>query len=259
MSKPVHLSPRETAVSDGDSTRETHLTRPRRSPFWTRLDAAWLNVWCIRIRDTQLPAAGADNPQDAGDGEGHAQAQPQGTQAHEVGVGADDGRGPAPRLPGEPGRGQAVRARYGLSRRRRAVASGALAALLVTLAGGCCVGDQTALEGQDEAVNIIWRHWFAEKRDPPPIYWRYDHCGEPNGIYDPLPACSFDTIDGRMAGTQSDEPWHVEVGAPWGDGTIADTALAHELLHASIGDAGHHRGDWDLMEPIHYGLKAVGL
>jgi hypothetical protein len=134
-----------------------------------------------------------------------------------------------------------------------------LLAFLISGCVGCCTGDQYPIPGQERAVDIIWHHWFAEKRDPPPIYWRRDHCGEPNGIYEPLPACSFDTIDGRVAGIQSDEPWHVEVGAPWGDGTIADTSLAHELLHASIGDHGHHSDDWNLIVPIYYGLKAVGL
>lgn len=132
--------------------------------------------------------------------------------------------------------------------------------LIALLLGGCAVGDTTPLVGQARAVDIIWHHWFGEKRDPPPIYWRRDRCNEPNGIYLLRDTCSFDNADGqRVAGTQSDTPWHVEIGAPCGPGTIADTALAHELLHASIGDHDHLLDEWELLDPIYYGLKAVGL
>lgn len=114
-------------------------------------------------------------------------------------------------------------------------------------AAGCCVGDPTPLPSQERAVAIVWNETYGETRDPPPIYWRRDRCNEPNGNYPPLPTCSFDDLSGNsVSGVERDTPWHVEIGAPWGDGKISDTSLAHELLHASIGDAAHRDSTkWD--------------
>lgn len=118
--------------------------------------------------------------------------------------------------------------------------------IMTVVATGCCTGDPTPLLGQDRAVAIVWNEIYGETKNPPPIYWRRDYCGEPNGNYPPLPNCTFNNLMGeRVEGTQSNTPWHIEVGAPWGDGKISDTSLAHELLHAAIGDPGHRSDKWD--------------
>jgi hypothetical protein len=115
--------------------------------------------------------------------------------------------------------------------------------VVALLLGGCAVGDVTPLAGQEEAIAIVWHQTYGETRDAPPIYWRRDRCNEPNGMYPPVPTCSFDDLKGdSVSGLERDTPWHVEIGAPWGAGKISDTALAHELLHASIGDSGHSDG-----------------
>jgi hypothetical protein len=41
-----------------------------------------------------------------------------------------------------------------------------LLAFLISGCVGCCTGDQYPIPGQERAVDIIWHHWFAEKRDP---------------------------------------------------------------------------------------------
>lgn len=121
----------------------------------------------------------------------------------------------------------------------------ALPVMVGVMVGGCAIGDTTPLPGQDQAVDIIWHQIYGEQRDAPPIYWRRDRCNVPNGDYPPLPNCHFDDLSGNdVAGLQRDTPWHVEIGAPWGSGKISDTALAHELLHASIGDAEHKSDKW---------------
>jgi hypothetical protein len=133
---------------------------------------------------------------------------------------------------------------------------------LLTLLAGCSVGDPIPLPGQAEAVALIWTGVYGETREPPPIYWRRDICGAPNGNYPPLPWCSFYTPQGiHVAGAQYDSPWHLEIGAPYGDGgRISNTSLAHELLHASIGDGDHLRPEWgDLLDEASAQLVAHGL
>jgi hypothetical protein len=144
-----------------------------------------------------------------------------------------------------------------------------LVAMLGTM--GCAVGDTTPLPGQDRAVAIIWNQIYGQTNTAPPIYWRRDRCNEPNGIYAPVPTCSFDDLSGEaVSGLERDTPWHVEVGAPWGNGKISDTSLAHELLHAVIGDQGHHSEKWlgcaghgeyppSLLCMAHESLIAAGL
>lgn len=129
---------------------------------------------------------------------------------------------------------------------------------MAVLAATCCgpQGDPTPVPQQARAVAMIWRDLFAQVKAPPPIYWRRDSCGAANGAYAPLPWCSFDDdgtpVDGLFV------PYYVEVGAPWGTGTIADTALPHELLHAAIGDPDHTLPQWQQL-PTPDELRARGL
>jgi hypothetical protein len=44
-------------------------------------------------------------------------------------------------------------------------------------------------------------------------------------------------------------PYYVEVGAPLPGYKLADTALAHELLHAAIGDEYHTSIEWSTTLP----------
>lgn len=138
----------------------------------------------------------------------------------------------------------------------------ALVLALVVL-GGCMSpeGDPTPLPGQAEALDYVWREAYGETRPAPRIYWRRDICGAPNGIYAPLSNCSFhDRTDVKVSGLTLDDgaghQW-IEVGAPWGEGAgIADTAFAHELLHASIGDPEHTDRRWIGPDGLVYQVRA---
>lgn len=118
---------------------------------------------------------------------------------------------------------------------------------MMLLLAGCAQGDPTPIRGQTQAVAIIWNIFYGETKAPPVIYWRRDHCNEPNGIYARDPACTFDIDGDRYSGIQRDG--YVEVGAPWETGKISDTALRHELLHASIGDDDHQSPKWETLIP----------
>lgn len=133
----------------------------------------------------------------------------------------------------------------------------AVVALVLTGCGGS--GDTTPMAGQTEAVDIIWRVDFQQTKSLPEIYWRWDRCDSPNGEYPPDPWCDFVADGERVAGLQSDYGW-VEVGAPWKTGMISDTALAHELLHAVIGDTNHlQQQQWARIDPINADLRSLGL
>ena len=130
----------------------------------------------------------------------------------------------------------------------------AMFSLLVGCGG---TGDDTVLAGQRAAVDIIWRVTYQQTKAPPQILWRWDHCNEPNGIYAPLPWCTFDSSHGQVVGLQGDG-W-IEVGGPWATGLMSDTALAHELLHSVIGDAEHTLPQWQYVDPLNATLRASGL
>jgi len=126
--------------------------------------------------------------------------------------------------------------------------------------GGCGPqGDPTPLPRQREAVSIIWNVSYGETKAPPSVYWRRDSCNAPNGIYGVLPSCTFMSDGERVAGIETDTDQWVEVGAPSDGFNISDTALAHELLHAAIGDPDHASPAWQRISPILAELKADGL
>lgn len=143
---------------------------------------------------------------------------------------------------------------------RRAPLLGLLVAVMV-LIGGCDMpmGDPRALPRQAVAIQLIWQRAYQQTKAAPVVYWRRDDCDAPNGIYGMLPYCTF-FVDGvRMAGVETTTDQWVEVGAPSDGFAISDTALAHELLHAAIGDADHSSPEWDCVWQVDAALKAIGL
>lgn len=117
-------------------------------------------------------------------------------------------------------------------------------ALALALAG--CYGpqgDPTPLPRQAEAVQLVWSA-LGQTKAPPPVYWRRDKCYVPNGVYGVWPTCQFDSGNAGVF-----LPYFVEVGAPIPGYSIKDTALAHELLHAAIGDPGHTSIEWSTTLP----------
>lgn len=134
----------------------------------------------------------------------------------------------------------------------------ALAAAMLAGCGGP-QGDTMPLWGQAAAIRLVWNQIYGETKSPPTIYWRWDHCDEPNGIYPPLPWCTFDSDGERVTGLQDDAGW-IELGGAWQTGKMSDTSIAHELLHASIGDTNHTSPKWaQLMPMTHDALIAAGL
>ncbi len=136
-----------------------------------------------------------------------------------------------------------------------------LAGLAAVLFAGCMSpqGDSTLLPRQDEAVKIIWRDNLQQTKDPPIIFWRRDVCNTPNGPYGVLPYCTFENAGEKEAGIETSTDQWVEVGAPSDGFAISDTALAHELLHAAIGDPDHLSPQWQTINSINAQLKAHGL
>lgn len=132
--------------------------------------------------------------------------------------------------------------------------------LLVVAAAGCLTpeGDTTPIRGQRTAVEFLWSY-YGQTKSPPTIYWRKDYCNEPNGIYGVWRQCSF-VFDGvRVAGIEIDTDEWIELGAPSDGFTISDTVIAHELLHAAIGDMGHTSKQWDDIVKITNTMKIRGL
>lgn len=133
--------------------------------------------------------------------------------------------------------------------------------VLLMLLAGCDApsGDPTAIAGQGEAVALIWNAAYGQTKAAPEIYWRRDHCDESNGIYGVLRNCTFENDGERVAGLETIYDSWVEVGAPSPGFKISDTALAHELLHAAIGDAGHTSDAWLHVSDVDQALRAKGL
>ena len=132
--------------------------------------------------------------------------------------------------------------------------------LLLLLSGCMPEGDTTALPHQHLAVILIWNQTYGETKPAPVVYWRRDRCNEPNGIYGTLPNCTFDYMGERVDGLETTGDQWVEVGAPSDDRTFSHTALAHELLHASIGDSDHKSPRWATdIDASNAALAAYGL
>jgi hypothetical protein len=134
-----------------------------------------------------------------------------------------------------------------------------LVAAMFFSVSGCAQGDPTPLPRQCDAVYLIWNVSYEQTKAPPPIYWRRDSCSEPDGIYGVYPWCTFMDGGDKVAGIENPNGYYVEVGAPSPGFTFSDTALAHELLHAAIGDHNHTSPTWETIPTIDAALKANGL
>ena len=132
-------------------------------------------------------------------------------------------------------------------------------AVIASMTGCGASGDPTPIRGQSQALAMLWSGAFGETRTPPEVYWRRDNCDVPNGQYSPDPACTFNDDGESVAGLADNGGKWIEVGAPWESGMISDTAFAHELLHASIGDPDHRSPRWTTIDDLNAMLRSNGL
>ncbi len=118
-------------------------------------------------------------------------------------------------------------------------------AVVVILAGGCASGSFERIPGQDEAERLIWNELYGMEGSAPEVEWFW--YGK--------------EIPGEDAVKGATWPgWKIQVEIsiweetrmPSRDSPIANSQLAHELMHyrtfVKTGDADplHFRGDWEM-------------
>lgn len=130
---------------------------------------------------------------------------------------------------------------------------------------GCAtVGEVRHMDGQEQAVYVIWKEVYGRNDRPPLIRWMTGKqlvCTDPTsgkpGFWIPNSSGPWECREGlTMSPLECMVAYH-------GETTFSETALAHELMHVKqarelVFDSEHTRPEWSLVAVANQAVLEAG-